>query len=116
MGWSRMACWRALRHAPAGTPRRNRARDFGYAPPRQLPSQAVPLGSWSRWKPGAMPSRYPYQTTIRNEYLGTSKVIRATSPDELEWLIESQISKWQEQEARKRQQRQKEMQRAAAKQ
>jgi restriction system protein len=55
-----------------------------------------------------MPSQYPYRTTIRNEYLGVSKIIKAMTRNELEWLIECQHAKWNEQEKRKRQQRQKE--------
>ena len=63
-----------------------------------------------------MPSRYPYQRTIRNEALGASKVIRAMTRNELDWLVEAQLDKWDEQEKRKKQQRQREAQRAAAKQ
>jgi restriction system protein len=63
-----------------------------------------------------MPSRYPYQVKVRNKYLGVSKVIRATTEAELDWLAEAQRSKWAEQEQRKRQQQQKEAERAAAKQ
>ncbi len=62
-----------------------------------------------------MPSRYPYQATIRNEALGVSKVIRAMSRSELDWLAEAQIAKWGEQEDRKYQQQQKDAQRAAVK-
>jgi hypothetical protein len=49
-----------------------------------------------------MPSQYPYHETIRNEYLGVSKVIRAMTLQELEWLVEAQLAKWREQEDRKR--------------
>jgi restriction system protein len=63
-----------------------------------------------------MPSQYPYRQTIRNEYLGVSKVIRAMTSRELDWLVEAQLAKWREQEARKRQQRQKEADREAARQ
>src|SRR5262245_34789590 len=63
-----------------------------------------------------MPSQYPYRQTIRNEYLGVSKVIRAMTRNELEWLIQAQLIKWQEQEAKQRQQRQKEATRLAARQ
>jgi restriction system protein len=49
-----------------------------------------------------MPSRYPFQTTIRNEYLGVSKTIRAMSAQELTWLVHAQEQKWRDQEARKR--------------
>jgi restriction system protein len=62
-----------------------------------------------------MPSRYPYQVTVRNAYLGVSKVIRATTPAELDWLAQAQITKWAEQEERKRQKQQKEAERATAK-
>jgi restriction system protein len=61
-----------------------------------------------------MPTRYLYQTTIRNEYLGVSKVIRAMSADELDWLVDAQLTKWREQERRKREQRRKEADRRAA--
>ena len=47
-----------------------------------------------------MPSQYPYRQTIRNEYLGVSKVIRAMTAHELAWLIEVQPEKWAEQERR----------------
>src|SRR5262245_16957353 len=63
-----------------------------------------------------MPSQYPYRQTIRNEYLGVSKVIRAMTLHELAWLMEAQHAKWREQEARKQQQRQKEVFREAARQ
>jgi restriction system protein len=63
-----------------------------------------------------MPSQYPYRKTVRNEYLGVSKVIRAMTLHELDWLVESQLAKWHDQEARKRQQRQKEADREAARQ
>jgi restriction system protein len=62
-----------------------------------------------------MPSQYPYRTTIRNEYLGVSKVVRAMTATELEWLMEAQLAKWDEQESRKRQQQIKEAERSAAK-
>jgi hypothetical protein len=61
-----------------------------------------------------MPSLYPYRRTVRNEYLGVSKVIRAMTMHELDWLVEAQLEKWREQEDRKRQQRQKEADREAA--
>src|SRR5262245_38422091 len=61
-----------------------------------------------------MPSRYPYQVTIRNEYLGVSKVIRAMTRQELNWLVEAQLAKWREQAHRKRQQKEKEAERLAA--
>jgi restriction system protein len=60
-----------------------------------------------------MPSQYPYHKTVRNEYLGVSKIIRAMTLRELEWLVEAQLAKWREQEARKRQQRRKEKEREA---
>jgi restriction system protein len=63
-----------------------------------------------------MPSQYPYRRTIRNEYLGVSKVIRAMTANELHWLVEAQLTKWSEQETRKRQQQQKEAERQAARQ
>lgn len=63
-----------------------------------------------------MPSRYPYVTTIRNEYLGVSKVIRAMSEHELDWLSQAQLAKWQEQEQKKKQQRRIVANREAAKQ
>jgi hypothetical protein len=63
-----------------------------------------------------MPSQYPYRQTVRNEYLGVSKVIRAMTSRELDWLVEAQLVKWREQEARKRQQRQKEANHETARQ
>src|SRR4051812_39255276 len=60
-----------------------------------------------------MPSQYPYRQTIRNNYLGVSKVIRATTRGELDWLVEVQHAKWREQENRKRQQSQKAAEREA---
>jgi restriction system protein len=62
-----------------------------------------------------MPSRYPYQITIRNDYLGVSKVIRAMTREELNWLVEAQLAKWSEQVRRKHQQKEKEAERLAAK-
>jgi restriction system protein len=62
-----------------------------------------------------MASRYPYQQTVRNEYLGVSKVIRAMTLYELQWLAEAQLAKWSEQESRKRQQVQNEADRRTAK-
>lgn len=49
-----------------------------------------------------MPSQYPYRTTIRSEYLGVSKVVRAMTAGELDWLVGEQRRKWAEQEARRR--------------
>jgi len=63
-----------------------------------------------------MPSKYPYRRTLRNEYLGVSKVICAMTLHELDWLVEAQLAKWRDQEARKRQQQQKEADREAARQ
>lgn len=63
-----------------------------------------------------MPSQYPYRQTLRNEYLGVSKVIRAMTLHELQWLGEAQLAKWHDQETRRRQQRQKEVEREAARQ
>lgn len=63
-----------------------------------------------------MPSQYLYRTTIRNEYLGVSKVIRAMTADELRWLAQAQLLKWNEQETRRRQQKQREAEREAARQ
>jgi restriction system protein len=63
-----------------------------------------------------MPSQYPYRQTIHNEYLGVSKVIRAMTSDELDWLVEAQIEKWRDQETRKRRQRRTEAERKAASQ
>jgi hypothetical protein len=63
-----------------------------------------------------MPSQYPYRQTIHNEYLGVSKVIRAMTSDELDWLVEAQIEKWCDQETRKRRQRRTEAERKAASQ
>jgi hypothetical protein len=68
------------------------------------------------WEDRSMPSQYPYRTTVRNEYLGVSKVIRAMTRHELHWLKKAQLSKWSEQETRRRQQRQKEAEREAARQ
>jgi restriction system protein len=61
-----------------------------------------------------MPSQYPYRETIRNKYLGVSKVIHAMTRSELNWLIDAQLAKWQEQETRKREQRQKDAERLQA--
>jgi restriction system protein len=61
-----------------------------------------------------MPSEYPYRQTIRNEYLGVSKVIRAMTLRELDWLVDAQRAKWREQATRKQQQKQKEADREAA--
>src|SRR4051794_35789235 len=61
-----------------------------------------------------MPSQYPYRRTVRNDYLGISKVIRAMTPSELQWLADAQLAKWGEKERRKRQQRQKESERQTA--
>src|SRR5262245_20799427 len=61
-----------------------------------------------------MPSQYPYRKTIRNEYLGVSKVVKAMTPNELYWLVQAQLAKWAEQEARRRQAKQKESARQAA--
>jgi uncharacterized membrane protein YqiK len=63
-----------------------------------------------------MPTQYPYRQTVRNEYLGVSKVIRATSAEELDWLMKLQFSLWREQESRKQLRQQKEREREAAKQ
>ncbi len=63
-----------------------------------------------------MPSQYPYRKTVRNEYLGVSKVIRAMTRRELDWLVEAQLAKWQEQEARKQQQKRKDADRERARQ
>lgn len=63
-----------------------------------------------------MPSQYPYRAVVRNEYLGASKIIRAMSQNELQWLAEAQLSKWAEQENRKRQQTEKNSEREAARQ
>jgi restriction system protein len=63
-----------------------------------------------------MPSQYPYRQTIRNEDLGVSKVIRAMSADELDWLVEVQRSTWREQISRKRRRQDAEREREAAKQ
>jgi restriction system protein len=61
-----------------------------------------------------MPSQYPFRRTIRNDYLGVSKVIRAMTRNELEWLVEAQLAKWRDQEDRKRQQLQKQAERQSA--
>ena len=55
-----------------------------------------------------MPSQYPFRQTICNNYLGVSKVVRATTLNELHWLVQAQQAKWSDQEARKRLQREKE--------
>jgi restriction system protein len=62
-----------------------------------------------------MPSQYPYRTTVRNDYLGVSKIIRAMTRGELEWLAEAQLDKWSDQETRKRAQRAREKERKNAK-
>jgi restriction system protein len=61
-----------------------------------------------------MSSMYPYHVTVRNQYLGVSKIIRAMTENELQWLIDTQRAKWDEQEKRKREQKQKEAEREAA--
>jgi restriction system protein len=43
-----------------------------------------------------------------------NKVIRAMTSNELDWLAQAQLSKWAEQEARKKQQQQKELERTTA--
>ncbi len=43
-----------------------------------------------------MPSQYPYRETVRNKYLGLSKVIRAMTAQELDWLVEAQLAKWRD--------------------
>ena len=48
-----------------------------------------------------MPSQYPYQQTLRNKYLGVSKVIHAMTLPELDWLVEAQYAKWRDQQTRK---------------
>ncbi len=58
-----------------------------------------------------MPSQYPYRTTIRNEFLGVQKVIRAMTRDELEWLVAEQFRKWHDQAERKREQQRKKVER-----
>jgi restriction system protein len=63
-----------------------------------------------------MPSQYPYRQTIRNEYLGVSKVVRAMTLNELQWLVDTQLAKWADQESRKRQQKQNEAEREANRQ
>jgi restriction system protein len=61
-----------------------------------------------------MPSQYPYRRTIRNNYLGVNKVIKAMTAAELDWLVEVQLAKWKEQESRKRQKDQQAHDREAA--
>ncbi len=63
-----------------------------------------------------MPSQYPYRRTLHDDYLGVSKVIRAMTSQELDWLVESQLAKWHEQNNRKRQQQQKASDRQATRQ
>jgi restriction system protein len=63
-----------------------------------------------------LPSQYPYRETVRNEYLGVTKIIRAMTADELRWLADTQIAKWDEQEIRKRQLKQKEADREVSRQ
>lgn len=58
-----------------------------------------------------MPSQYPFRTTIRDDDLGVQKVIRAMNPSELEWLVEEQYRKWNEQLKRKRDRERKEAER-----
>jgi hypothetical protein len=61
-----------------------------------------------------MPSQYLYQQTLHSVNLGVSKVIRAMTSHELDWLVEAQFAKWHEQEVRKRTQEQLKAQREAA--
>ena len=61
-----------------------------------------------------MPSQYLYRETIRNEYLGVSKTIRAMTRNEFEWLARAQLAKWDEQETRRRQAQQKNAEREVA--
>jgi restriction system protein len=49
-----------------------------------------------------MPTQYPYRETIFNEYLGVSKVIRAMTQIELNWMINAQYAKWKEMEYKKK--------------
>lgn len=61
-----------------------------------------------------MPSQYLYRTTVRNEYLGVSKVIRAMTRQELDWLVDAQLAKWGAQERRRRETKAKERDRTEA--
>ncbi len=63
-----------------------------------------------------MPSQYPYRVTIRNDYLKSTKVIRAMTQGELHWLVEDQHAKWAAQESQKRQREQDRAAREANKQ
>jgi restriction system protein len=47
-----------------------------------------------------MPSQYPYRRTIQNDYLGKSRVVKAMSLAELNWQVNAQQEKWDEEEAR----------------
>jgi restriction system protein len=57
---------------------------------------------------------YPYWETIRNEYLGVSKTIKARTLADLNWLIEVQVLKWREQARKKREREEKQEQRKSA--
>ena len=63
-----------------------------------------------------MASQYPWRATIRNEYLGVSKVVRAMTPQELQWITQVQLQKWSDQESRKRALKSREADRKAANQ
>jgi len=51
-----------------------------------------------------LPTIYPYQTTLTNDYLGKAQVVRGRSPQEVEMRAWEVLRRWAEQEQRKREQ------------
>ena len=49
-----------------------------------------------------MASRYAYEKTISNNYIGKIKTIKACSPVELDYKVKEQLAKWKEEEQKKR--------------
>lgn len=49
-----------------------------------------------------MASRYTYQKTISNNYIGKIKTIKAYSSEELDYKVKEQLAKWREEEQKKR--------------
>ena len=48
-----------------------------------------------------MASRYTYQKTISNNYIGKMKTIKAYSSEELDYKVKEQLAKWREEEQKK---------------
>lgn len=49
-----------------------------------------------------MASKYAYEKTIANNYIGKIKTIKACSPTELDYKVKEQLAKWKEEEEKKR--------------